>query len=201
MTASHSSVSILFDQLKSGDTAARDLLIVRMQDRLKRLTAGVLRQFPRVQRRVELDDVLADLNLRLLRAVDAGVHPEGSTEFLKFAGFKLHQLLKDEANKGARRGELLPLDVGTGSAARAYEPGTDTYNPQHLAEWSDFWEHVNALPDEERTVFVMHYALQIPQKEIADELGVEAKVVSRRWLKATTRLHAVMPKFNLSGVA
>ena len=53
---------------------------------------------------------------------------------------------------------------------------------------------MNALPDLERTVFLMHHAMQVPQSEISEELSLEPKAVSRLWLKATMKLKKHIPK-------
>jgi hypothetical protein len=42
-----------------------------------------------------------------------------------------------------------------------------TYDPARLALWTELHEKVATLNDQERTVFEMHFYLELPQAEIA----------------------------------
>jgi RNA polymerase sigma factor (sigma-70 family) len=57
-----------------------------------------------------------------------------------------------------------------------------------LAAWTELHQRVAELPDKERTVFELHYYLGLPQAQIASELGLAPKQVSRLWMSARERL-------------
>ncbi|QEL19611.1 sigma factor-like helix-turn-helix DNA-binding protein [Limnoglobus roseus] len=54
--------------------------------------------------------------------------------------------------------------------------------------WTEFHRRVAELPDDERSVFEMHYYLDLPQAEIAAALALHPRKVSRLWLAATDKL-------------
>lgn len=191
-----SSLSLLFDRLHQGDRAVRNEILAAMQSRLTRLTRAILRDFPKVQKNREYDSVLQELNVKLLRAVDAGVKPEDSKEFMKFAGFRLRNLLKTEAEKYRRRGDNVALLDGVESDLHGVvDPGNDTLNPAHLLEWTEFQQKVAELDEDVRVVFDKHFFLQMPQSEIARELNMHPRQVSRNYIKATLALQKYLPMF------
>ncbi len=67
-------------------------------------------------------------------------------------------------------------------------PGQQTYDPGRLAAWTEFHEQVQALADDKRSVFEMHFYLDLPQAEIARVLALHPRKVSRLWVAATERL-------------
>jgi RNA polymerase sigma factor (sigma-70 family) len=189
-------LSVVFERIQAGDMAARNELMSTLYDRIIRLTAVLLRTFPVVQRRREVESVANDLSLKLIGALDAGLKTGSVQDFFRFAGVRLRQLLIDEAEKHRRRHVGAFAGAGTDTAAPDFDPGTDTLDPEALAVWSEFHEKVNELPEEERMIFEMHFFLQMPQAEIAKVLQWEPKQVSRRWLKACMALADYVPSMD-----
>lgn len=199
-------LSGLFDRIRDGDKAARNALLTALYDRMVRLTATVLRDFPVVQKRRTVESLAQDLSERMIRALDApDLRTQTTRDFLCLAAVRLRGLLIDEADKFRRRtagvaermggeGRMLQLDGGESGAA-IEPPGPASLDPAVLAEWTEFQDRVTELPDEERRVVELHFYLQMPQAEVAQVLEWEPKKVSRRWLSACAKLADHLPKF------
>ena len=67
-------------------------------------------------------------------------------------------------------------------------PASTTYDPARLALWTEFHEKVATLSEQERTVFEMHYYLELTQAEIAQVLELHPRKVSYLWIAATENL-------------
>jgi RNA polymerase sigma-70 factor (ECF subfamily) len=72
----------LLDRLAGGDPVARQELIGRAYDRLRRLAHRMLQEFPRVRAFEDSVDVLHDSVPRLMRALD-GAAPTSVAEFFR----------------------------------------------------------------------------------------------------------------------
>lgn len=193
----------LFDRVRAGDRAARNELLTRLYDRIVRLSAVLLRAFPVVQKRREVESVANDLALKLIAALDDGLRVGTATDFFRFAGTRLRQLLIDEADKFRRRDGLrrvVPFAAPGDSSAPDVDPGTESFDPAAMAERAEFWSRfhhrIGELPAEEVQVVEMHFLLQMPQSAVARVLGWEPKQVSRKWLSAAGKLAGVLPGLN-----
>jgi RNA polymerase sigma factor (sigma-70 family) len=194
-TTSTASLSVLFRNLHDGGPDARNALLDALRDNLARLTAAILRQFPIVQQRREADSLFQQLNVKLLGALDAGVRPPDTTEFIKFAAVRLRQMLKDEADKIRRRGFAPQFaDPGQSSAGGVASPDADEDTASVLLQWDDFQRKVQELSDTERLVFDLHFHMQMPQSEVAELLALPPKAVSRAWLAVAQKLKGAIPK-------
>src|SRR5690349_23491754 len=78
----------LIDRLKAGDPSVRGELIARAGDRLHRLAHKMLQDYRSVKRFEETDDVLQNVRLRLLRALEA-VPLASVQEFFRLAAAQL----------------------------------------------------------------------------------------------------------------
>ena len=89
-----------------------------------------------------------------------------------------------------------PEGIGSNSSSQAGEdepspprgPTDTTFDPHGLAEWTEFHEHVDALPDQERAMFDLLWYQGLNQAEAADTLGISERTVNRHWIKARLRL-------------
>jgi RNA polymerase sigma-70 factor (ECF subfamily) len=180
------------DRLRGGDAAARDDLIATACARLGALTRRMFRDYPGVQRWEEADDVMQNAALRLCQAL-RDVVPQTPAEFMGLAALQIRRQLIDLARRysgpeglGARHGSAeLNSD---GSAASPAQPSDSTYRPDRLASWAEFHQRVEALPDEERSVFDLLWYQEVSQAEAAPLLGVSLATVKRRWQSARRRL-------------
>ena len=179
----------LLDRLRQGDREARRLLLERACERLRRLAGRMLHgSFPELARRHELDSVVHETWVRLLQALE-NTEPPTVADFFRLAAHKFRQVLLDMAQSERRRvqREVLGLS-GMESNGPAPSAANATYDPARLALWTEFHEKVAALSEQERTVFEMHYYLDLPQAEIARVLELHPRKVSYLWIAATEKL-------------
>jgi RNA polymerase sigma-70 factor (ECF subfamily) len=186
---SSTQLQAMIARLQAGDAAARDELIGRAYDRLRRLTAKMLRAYPVVQDQESTGDVLHDAFPRLRRALDA-VPPASVADFFRLAALQIRRELTDMARGYRRRpaAGALPGGAATDSADAAPAPPESTYDPVALERWREFHEQVEHLPEEERAVFDLLYYHDLTQDETALALGVSVPTIKRRWTAARLRL-------------
>ncbi len=183
----------LIERLNAGDPFARGELINRSCDRLRRLTAKMLRDFGRVHRWEDTDDVLNSSLLRLYKALD-DAPPESVQHFFRLAARQIRRELIDLARHyygpqghGANHASQAAAAAGD-TAGPEMEIITTTDEPAKLSVWSEFHDKVETLPDEERAVFDLLWYQDMTQIEAAQVLNVSEPTVKRRWLAARTRL-------------
>lgn len=181
-------VQSALNRLAAGDAAARDDLLRACRDRVARITRKMLRDFRRVRRWVETDDVVQEALGRLDRAVSTLTFAD-SRQFFGLAAVKVNHCLLDIARR---------LFGPEGLVARHHTPGdADLLN--QLAEpdsgpagpftrWEELHQRAAELPDEMREVFELLWYGGLSQKEAAAHLGVSEKTVKRRWRDAKLAL-------------
>lgn len=180
----------MLERLRAGDCAARDELIARAYDRLRRLTARMLQAYPAVQGQESTGDVLHEVFPRLRRALDA-VPPSSVADFFRLAALQVRRELTDLARSYRRHPVGRPLPGGASTDTPAAQPPPEsTYDPVALERWREFHEHVERLPEDERTVFDLLYYHEVTQDEAALALGVSLATIKRRWTAARLRLGA-----------
>src|SRR5262245_60292212 len=183
----------LLDRLRQGDRKARRLLLDRACERLRRLAGRMLHgSFPELARRHEVDSVVHETWVRLLQALER-TEPPTVAAFFRLAPHKVRQVLLDMAQGERRRGQR--ERIGFSEMDAAPQPPTAanrTYDPSRLALWTEFHEKVATLEEQERTVFEMHYYLDLPQAEIARVLDLHPRKVSYLWVAATEKLGEVL---------
>jgi RNA polymerase sigma factor (sigma-70 family) len=64
-----------------------------------------------------------------------------------------------------------PLDADESEAMEAFDRPDSTNDPGHLALLTEFHQQIEALPEEQRRIFEMHYYGGFSQVEIARMLG------------------------------
>jgi RNA polymerase sigma-70 factor (ECF subfamily) len=185
----------LIDRLAAGDEFARDELIGRAYERLRRLAHKQLRLFPHVGHFEDSDDVLHESLPRLIRALQA-VRPKSVVQFFKLASRQIHWELLDLAKRYVERqgprGGQMPVRGGDSSPRSLPGEIAATDSPSSLASWSEFHEAVEALPDKERDVFDLLYYQELAHAEAANLLDVSESTVRRLWLSARRRLGAFL---------
>jgi RNA polymerase sigma factor (sigma-70 family) len=135
-----------------------------------------------------VDSVVHETWVRLLQALDK-TEPPTVADFFRLAAHKFRQVLLDLAQGERRRGQREVLGLGDAdSAGPAPSVASATHDPARLALWTEFHEKVAALSEQERSVFEMHYYLELPQAEIARVLGLHPRKVSYLWVAATEKL-------------
>ncbi len=183
------------DQLRRGDTAAREALIGGAQGRLRALAHDLLAS-DRLRRWEETDDVLQEALITLHRSL-AEVWPETVQEFLRLAAFHIRRALVKFARhyygphgKGTNHASHLNNRQSTGVgwshvAAEVDTPGEQLTRAEQLACMCEAVEH---LPDEERDVTEMLWLHGLSQVEVAAVLEITDRTVRRRWQRARLKL-------------
>jgi RNA polymerase sigma-70 factor (ECF subfamily) len=177
----------LRDLLARSDRAARDELLRRVQENLRRLAHNLLRSYPSVVRWEATDDVLNGAMLRLLRALEE-VTPETPRQFFGLAATVIRRELLDLARHyyGPRgQGANHASHGGTFEAAAP----SDSID---LDQWREFHERVTQLPADEREIVDLLHYQGMPPADAAALLGVDLRTVQRRWQNARLRLHALV---------
>jgi RNA polymerase sigma factor (sigma-70 family) len=191
----------LLDQLRRGDPSAIGKLTELTYDRLRRLAGKMLNQsFGPLGRQHDLDSVLNTTFLTLHTALTAmaaeAKTPPTPADFFRFAAFKVRQVLLDMVGKDRRR-QAKQREFEWDSDQSGWVPppwwADGGPPPETQANWGEFLERVDGLPEPERDVFQMHFIMDMTQAEIARETGLEPKQVSRAWLKAAAAVGKFLP--------
>jgi RNA polymerase sigma factor (sigma-70 family) len=188
-----SRVETCLQRWAQGEQTARDELIAIASDWLHRLVALMLRDYPRVGRWEQTDDVLQNALVRLWRALQ-DVHPATAREFCGLATLQIRRELVDLA-----RHYFGPLGLGAHHATET-SPGADvpaaeapaaasSCNPARLAAWTDFHNQIAELPSDQRAAFEARWYLNLPYAEAAELLGVSVSTVIRHYQAACRALH------------
>ncbi len=183
------------DELRAGNEAARAEVVNRSCERLRVLAHRMLRNYPRLRRWEQTDDILQTAMIRLHQSL-ANVKPESVALFLGFATAQIRRTLLDLVrhhfgSKGAAAHHHTDGKGAVGDSASARAPCTHgrrcedaSVEPENLDAWTRFHETVEELPDEQREVFNLLWYQDLSQLEAASVLGVSQRTVRRRWLTA-----------------
>lgn len=181
-------IGAALDRLVSGDPAARDDLLARTTDRLRRLASRTLRVgFPRVAAFEETDDVIQSVMLRLLKGWDGVMAGDGGVtldpaEYLCRVSRLLREVLLDLVRKhfgSAGKRPPVPLTDDVGS---------DTLNPAALAAYTDFHVAVEGLPEHLRRVVDLHWYQELTHTEVSGLLGIGESTSRKYWVEARVLL-------------
>ena len=179
----------LIELANTGDLAARRKLLEHAYDRLCQLAGKMLTEsFPALKNRHEVNSIVHETWLKLDQALEK-TQPPTVADFFRLAAFKIRQVLLDMVDRHRKASQREQLGLGQGLGSGDYPShGNTTYDPRKLAQWTEFHQRVEKLVADERTVFEMHYYLDIPQTEIAELLHLHPRKVSYLWVSATENL-------------
>lgn len=185
------------DRMQTGDASARRELLNSSGERLSELTRKMMRNYWRLKRWEETDDVFQSAMVRLHRAL-AEVTPGTLRDYYRLATTMIRRELIDMARhyfgprgRGAKHESHPSLAEGSAPSSAA-EPEDASHEPGGLAMWTEFHEKVKELPDEDREVFDLIWYQGLQQAEAAELIGVSIRTVLRRWQAACLQLHTVL---------
>ena len=120
------------------------------------------------------------------------VKPESPRHFYNLAATQIRRVLIDMARRycgpeGLGSHHDTSAGKPEGDAPR-YEQADSSGEPSSLAEWTEFHEQVEAMPEEEREVFNLVWYEEMTHEQVAEVLGVTTRTVRRRWQDARYRL-------------
>lgn len=186
----------------SGDDDAWRDLLDRFHTRLRRLVQ--LRMDPRVTGRIDPSDVLQDTYIDAREQLPAYVADPKYPFFLwlrlltgnrlnKLHRFHLGQQVRDVTREVPLMGGPMPEASSTAIAAQLL--GHDSEPPERAARTEIYGRVVDAVNDLEpldREVLTLRHFEQLSTTEIADVLGITLAAARKRYLRALTRLRAVI---------
>jgi RNA polymerase sigma-70 factor (ECF subfamily) len=181
-------------RIRAGDLSARDDLLRHVSEQLERLTRKMLQGYPGVKRWAQTDDVLQNALLRLVRSLPE-VNPDSTRSFFGLAAQQIRRELIDLARHFGGPQGLGPKHASNAAVEEGpplYDRADDSHEPGRLAQWCEFHQHVDDLPEEEREVVGLLFYQGMSQAEAAELLGVTVRTVQRRWQAALLRLHDLL---------
>jgi RNA polymerase sigma-70 factor (ECF subfamily) len=176
------------DRHNAGDPAATQELIRFSQDRFRRLVRSRLRQFARLRRFEDSDDVLVGVQARFAKALEERRFAEFQ-DFLRFgAALVRHQLVDFTRHYfgplGKGRFELHRQDAQHSDYGDRIEPADRQAGPAELARQTDIDAVIEGLPADHQNLFHALYYLGLTQQDAADVLDISLSTLKRRWLDA-----------------
>ncbi len=179
----------LIDRMRSGEDAARWELINGVYERLRHLSAVILREsFPRLKKApalVDTTDVANETACRLYEAL-AEIQPVTVRDFFRVAAQKIRWLLLDLAKHADRAG---PQGPDQREAVEVIDDSSASGPPLMLTM---LYRQIEILPEPERDVLDLLYFHGLTQVETAAQLGVTERTVRRHWTAARARLYQAL---------
>jgi len=171
----------LLVELQDSSEVAKAALLDLTCERLRRLASRMLKNYPRLKRWSDTDEVLQAATLRLYKALSS-VKPETPEQYFGLAATQVRRELIDltrhfygpeglAANHHSDSGKIL-----TGTA--------HPEEPAKLVEWESFHESVDALPNELKLVVEQLWYNGLTQIDAAEVLGISLATLKRRWTQA-----------------
>lgn len=181
MNFAHSThIQDLLNQLRDGRTEARDDLIAHTMERVRALARRMFRASPALRSMEETDDVLQRSLLRLRHSL-GNIQPTTVRGFFALAARQIRWALQDVARELAATPVVYTGAHPSESGTVGPEPADPNGGPTSLAEWTEFHQAVERLPDETREVFDLVWYEGLNQVEAAALLGVPLRTLKRRW--------------------
>ncbi len=181
------------DQLQAADPAAveqaRRAVINHASGRLESLVRKMLKNYPRLRRWEQTGDVLQNSLLRLHQSLST-IRPAEVRQFYGLAATQIRRELIDLSRHhfgpegAAAKHHTDDVRALVESGASVEKLADPVGEPSSLAQWSEFHEAVERLPDVEREVFDLYWYEGLEQKAVASILGVTDRTVKNRWRSA-----------------
>jgi RNA polymerase sigma-70 factor (ECF subfamily) len=184
----------LLDRAASGDAPAREQLLARHRQRLKRMVA--IRLDRRIAARVDPSDIVQEALADAARRLDDYLRERPMPYYPWLRRLAADRLDKAHRRHTARRRSVereeppeLPSESALKLAERLLAPNTD---PAHAALRKEKRQRVRDLLDQlsagDREVLVLRFLERLSTSEAAEVLGVSAGAVRLRLMRALERL-------------
>ena len=186
------------ERLASGDDQACTDLINHNAARLAALTRRMFKDFARLGRWEQTDDICQNASLRLWKALKV-TRSTTPAEFHRLAALQIRRELIDQVRChfgpegiGANHNSDARQDSSGSTPPDADKVSESTYDPVKLSICAEFHERVDRLTDDERSAFDLIWYQGLTQAEAAEVLGISERTLKRRWLAARLSLgHAL----------
>jgi RNA polymerase sigma-70 factor (ECF subfamily) len=185
--------------LKNNAPNAKSVLLEATYDRFLSMLRPMLARFPRLRRWVQSQDILQNVQIRLMRCLN-DVQVESVAHLFALAATNMRRELIDQNRKFF--GELgdgtnLATPDMDSDGKGPPEHGQTRENPLELAQWLELHETIAKLPERELEVFQLVWYQGLEQQDVADLLNVSLKTVKRRWMSAKTILATTLKVYSL----
>ena len=198
----------LLEQVSQGDRLARDQLLARHRQRLRKMVA--LHMDRRLARRFDPSDVVQEALAEAARRLPDYLkrRPMAYYPWLRQLTWAkllvLHERHVGIGKRSMKREEAfqlsLPADSAWALAKRLIDTGT---SPDARALRKELCQRVQAaldgLPERDREVLLLRYVEQLSTREVADVLGLSESAVKMRHLRALERLRAALDEKEYEG--
>jgi RNA polymerase sigma-70 factor (ECF subfamily) len=184
------------DQLRRGDTAVRGELLNYAYERLLRMARKMKRDFDRVGRWEETDDVVQNASVRLFEALQ-DVQVVDVRHFFRLAAMQIRRELIDMCRhyhgpQGLGANHFTQRRHSSENQSvqpQIYDRAELTDDPRRMQDWADFHAIVQELPGREREIVDLLWYHELTQEEAAKLLGISPRQVKRLWRSAKLMLH------------
>lgn len=201
MPSSPSDTEELLDRAAAGDDAARQQLLVRHRDRLRRMVA--VRMDRRLAARVDPSDIVQEALVEAVQKLDDYARDRPLPFYPWLRQFAWERLVKAHRRhihaqrRGVGREETgdmpLPDESALDLAERLVASGTSPSQQLTRQEQRErLREALTKLAPHDREVLVMRHLEQMETREIAAVLGIGENAVRNRQFRALLRLRAVL---------
>lgn len=180
-------------ELQAGRSEAAAPIFRKIMTRVEVITTHMFHKYPRVGRFVDVDDVLQNVFVRLLRTMKE-VRPETTKHFCalttELVRRELIDLTRHYYGPRGSGSNVGPTPVGQGEGewnaeAPDYDAKLDWHQRFHTA--------IELLPAEEREVVGLTYYHGWNTSEIAELFQVSERTIQRRYSSAVERLRHTAP--------
>lgn len=180
-------INALLAKIKTKESKAREELIAHSLDRLQRLSRKMFRKHPNLCTLEQTDDIVQKLVIKLHKMLDDLI-PEDTASYFKLASQNLRWVLLDLArsslarNKAKNSGDM-STSVKNNKLLNTKDPDG---GPSNYAEWTEFYEKIELLPDEHKQLFNLLWFQGLSQADAAKFLDIPLRTLARKWM--TTRI-------------
>ncbi len=165
--------------------------------RLRNLARKSMAKHPAVKRWEDLDDVLQNCSTRLWKALKNN-HPPTPLDYFRLAAAIVRRELIDLSRR-----YMGPMGIGANMAKSWLKEGSQAASPMDLMVdgtndpiammgWSEFHEHIENMPEEDRMLFDLLWYQGLKLSEAAEAMAQSERHVRRRWRAARVNLHRLL---------
>ena len=173
----------LLKRVKKQEPKAKEELISHSLERLEKLSRRMFRKYPNLRTLEETGDIVQKLVIRLHKMLSELV-PEDTKSYFRLASQNLRWVLNDLARSSAAK--YRPKNSGDLSSSTARNELLNTKDkaggPASFAEWADFYEKIENLPDENRQILDLLWFQGLSQEEASQILKIPLRTLARKWM-------------------
>lgn len=176
-------IDIFLHRIRANEPKAKEELISHSMERLQKLSRRMFRKFPKLRTLEETDDVVQKLVIRLHKMLSELI-PSDTASYFRLASQNISWVLKDLARSSAAK--YKPKNSGDLASTTQREGLLNTKDPNggpaSFAEWADFYEKIEQLPDENLQIFDLLWFQGLSQEDAAKILNMPLRTLARKWM-------------------